>query len=63
MLTQFTITNLAQKLATEDFNKRCALLDTRLEDALTKALNSEKRMSVKSRQRVIDMFCKILLKK
>ena len=63
MLTHFTITNIAQTLADEEFRKRCALLDTRLEDTLTKALNSEKRMSVKSRQRVIDMFCEILLKK
>ena len=63
LMTKFSLNNIAHMMATAEFNERCVLLDTQLEDALTIALNSEKRMSNLSRKRVVDKFCKILLKK
>lgn len=60
MITKFSISNMAHTLATEQFEERCTLLDSRLTEALQTALRSEKRLSKKGEQRVVTMFCNIL---
>jgi len=59
LITPFTITNLAHTLATEDFNERCEVLDSRLKDALTKAIGEEKISQVRM-DRIVNRFCEVL---
>ena len=54
--------NIAHTMATEDFNKRCEVLDSRLTEALKTAIGEE-RISSKREQRIVNRFCDILLKK
>lgn len=63
LMTKFSFNNISHMLATAEFNERCTLLDSRLTEALQTALQSEKRLSKKGEQRVVNMFCDILLKK
>lgn len=61
-MTRFSMLNIAHTMATEDFNERCELLDSRLTEALKTAIGEE-RISSTREQRIVNRFCDILLKK
>ena len=59
LITKHSISLIAHNLATKDFNERCELLDSRLKDALTKAIGEE-RISQARMERIVNRFCEVL---
>ena len=59
LITPFTITNLAHTLATEDFNERCDVLDSKIKGALETAIGEEHISQIRM-QRIVDRFCELI---